>query len=610
MTDYLEITKGNVPHDEQMSVWVDGKPRLVPDLQHHLSRLALKRNPSPLKALAKYWLDPNMIMLAGGMPHPDFFPYDSLSAKVLPHDAYTATTPGMGSSSTVSAQSSNSQPLSWIWRLLGYGGGLAPKTEDISVPKYNSAGRSANQLSVSLQYGTATGIDPLQQFVTEFSRKVFKPYLPNTATLITTGNTDGWNRIVQTLINPGEFILVEEWTYPSALSTARPFDAAFVPVAMDGEGLRADALESILENWNEEERGGQKRPHVMYIVPIGQNPSGATMGAARKKDVYEICVKYDVIICEDDPYYFLQEGPYVPKSYRSRKGVDMDPEEWVETLSPSFLKFDYEGRVIRMDTFSKTIAPGSRIGWFTCSPMFADRLLRVGETSTQAPSGFGQSMVAELIANHWGYNKYVRWLQGLQKCYSNRRDELVDAIAKEFDLSEETAEPTFFSGAKMLAAKERLPAWTPYATYGDEKKRRGTWFSFIPPTSGMFVWVRVHLENHPAYSQQSRSSDPTEHLEARLFIMLAEHKLLIGPGWFFSSKLEDAPVINPSDPAVLGLLRGRSSTIDAPNGDPADHDPAQYAHFRIAFSSATAEQFQTAMHIFSHVLKQFFNETK
>ncbi|KAG8864615.1 hypothetical protein FRB96_005119 [Tulasnella sp. 330] len=606
MVDYLAITKKNVPQieQEQATVWVDGKCRLVPDLTHHLSDLALKRTPSSLKVLFKYLADPELLSLAGGTPHPDYFPYDSLSAKVLPHDAYGTVTPGMSSSST--QLKSNPQPLGWIWRLLGYGGGSAPRTEDIHVPKYDSTGREANQLSVSLQYGMATGMSLLQKFILEFARRVHKPYLPTTMTLLNTGNTDAWNRVVQTLINPGDTILVEEWSYPAALTTSRPYEASFAPVAMDGEGMRADALEYVLEHWNEEERGS-RRPHVMYMVPIGQNPCGATMGAQRKKDIYEVCVKYDIIICEDDPYYFLQEGPYVPQAYRSREApAAMDPDEWFETLSPSFLRFDYEGRVIRLDTFSKTIAPGARLGWFTCSPLFADRLLRVGEVSTQAPCGFGQSMVTELVVNHWGFDKYARWLQGLQGNYKERRDGLLDAIADEFDLSEETAEPSFFGGIKMFVAKEKTPAWTPYV-YAEEKKR--TLFSFIPPTSGMFVWIRVPLVDHPDYDRKLRDApEQTEHLEAKLFFLLVEHKLLIGPGWIFSTRLEDVPVIPQSDRSVLALLNGNA--IDAPNGDPADHDPAQYAHFRISFSSANTDQFKTAMHVLGRVLRLFFQGAK
>jgi aromatic amino acid aminotransferase I / 2-aminoadipate transaminase len=103
----------------------------------------------------------------------------------------------------------------------------------------------------------------------------------------------------------------------------------------------------------------------------------------------------DVIIVEDDPYFFLQQDAYVPRS--ARKGAtsaslfkDDDEQAFIDSLAPSFVKFDYEGRVVRCDSFSKTIAPGSRLGWFTCNEVFAERFERQSETSTQAPCGFGQ----------------------------------------------------------------------------------------------------------------------------------------------------------------------------------------------------------------------------
>lgn len=94
------------------------------------------------------------------------------------------------------------------------------------------------------------------------------------------------------------------------------------------------------------------------------------MGGERKKAIYDICVEYggsiyerlqrhitdtyaDVIIVEDDPYYFLQEGDYKPKSERSAVSVKHNADKFLSSLAPSFLKFDYQGRVIRLDTFSK-----------------------------------------------------------------------------------------------------------------------------------------------------------------------------------------------------------------------------------------------------------------
>ena len=127
----------------------------------------------------------------------------------------------------------------------------------------------------------------------------------------------------------------------------------------------------------------------MYTICVGQNPTGTTMGTERKKQIYDICVKYDVLIVEDEPYYQLQLGNYGEDDVPSLE-QEMSIQNYVKSLAPSYLKFDYQGRVIRLDTFSKTVAPGCRMGWITTNPLFAERLLRISETSTQSACGFGQ----------------------------------------------------------------------------------------------------------------------------------------------------------------------------------------------------------------------------
>lgn len=123
---------------KQQTVLVHGEPHVVPDLSHHLSHLANNRKPSPLKQLAKYLGNPDLLMLAGGLPHPSYFPFETLEAKVQLHDAYDPK----NASSTTS--------LGWLWDLIGLGG--SKKTEEIVVPKYRGP-RTENQLAVSLQYG-------------------------------------------------------------------------------------------------------------------------------------------------------------------------------------------------------------------------------------------------------------------------------------------------------------------------------------------------------------------------------------------------------------------------------------------------------------------------
>ncbi|KAJ3558312.1 hypothetical protein NM688_g998 [Phlebia brevispora] len=533
----------------QASTMALEKQNKAVDLSHHLSNLSKARVVSPLKGLAKYMGNPNLITLAGGMPHPSYFPFADISANALVSDSFSLE--------PVERESS----LMWVWKLLGVVN-AKEKTMPITVPKFPSSSDEIN-LAVALQYGTAQGIVQLQKFLKEFSLKVYQPAYSDCTTLVDTGNTDGWSRAVLTLCNPGEMFLTEEWTYPSAVYASQPYNLRPVPVAMDSEGMRADDLRKVLSEWDESKRGA-KRPHVMYTVPVGQNPSGATMGGERKKAIYDICVEYDVIIVEDDPYYFLQQGDYKPKSERTVATVKHSADKFLSGLAPSYLKFDYQGRVIRLDTFSKYVAPGSRLGWFTCSPQMAERLERQGETTTQAPCGFGQSLITKLLTT-WKYDGYVRWLHGLAVEYKSRRDYFIDCLADEFHLkSNQAIAEGIWAGCDVLEAYGKCDGMV-------EKYSLGTkYFSFVPPTSGMFVWIKMHFESVPSFKEGDE-----ETLEVQLWERIAEAGVLMAPGWYFSA----------------------TNLVDSGEG-----------HYRISFSNAEFATMKKAVNIFGKTVREFFKQ--
>lgn len=122
---------------------------------------------------------------------------------------------------------------------------------------------------------------------------------------------------------------------------------------------------------------------------MGHNPTSGILSVERRKEIYAIASKYDVIIVEDDPYWYLQYPSAVVEEAKSR-GLEVSPSaarptykptkssgyQFLDSLTPSFLSIDTDGRVIRLDTFSKTIAPGCRMGWITAQPAIIERLLR------------------------------------------------------------------------------------------------------------------------------------------------------------------------------------------------------------------------------------------
>ncbi|KAL5507793.1 hypothetical protein ACEPAH_5411 [Sanghuangporus vaninii] len=535
------------------------------DLSHHLSELSKSRQPSPLKNLARYFGKPGILSLAGGMPSPAYFPLSTLSAETLVADSFSLAPPAKDDSG-----------LSWFWKL--FSSSRKERTEHLSIPKYAVADPSeAVSLDVALQYGTAQGLVPLQKFMREFTERVYQPQYSDFTTFVHAGNTDAWGKAFQTLCNPGEMFLTEEWTYPSAMASAKPYGVRPVAIKIDNEGMRSDDLRKVLFEWDEEARGA-KRPHVMYTVPVGQNPTGATMGATRKKEIYNICVEFDIIIVEDDPYYFLQEGPYVPRNIRSSASSSSKSKDeisdYIASLAPSFLKFDYQGRVIRLDSFSKTIAPGSRLGWFTCNERFAERLERQGETSTQAPCGFGQSIITQLLTKQWGFEGYIRWLKGLRSEYSRRRDFFLDELLSLFDVRSVYMAQGTWAGCTVFVARPRPHSGRAINNAISEKQDfpfgDKPLFSFVAPTSGMFVWIKIHFENLPSFSAPEDKAT----MEVRLWEKIADAGVLIGPGWIFAAT-EDVP-------------------------------QEAEGHFRIAFSHAEHDTMKKALKVFHDQLLDFF----
>ncbi|KAH8989736.1 PLP-dependent transferase [Lactarius akahatsu] len=491
------------------------RPKAI-DLSHHVSDFARRYAVSPLKGLQKYY-GRDLIALAGGLPSPDYFPFTSVSANILPVDAFPLTVPR--ASSPASASSS---AFGWLWRIFGGGAGRRDDTTTrIEVPREPRPDDGGVNLAAALQYGPATGLPRLQKFMHEFTERVYAPGYDNWTTLVHTGNTDGWGRISKLLLNPGDTLLVEEWTYPSALATALPIDVRWHGVPMDNQGMRADALREILAGWDVK---SGPRPRVIYTVPVGQNPCGTTMGLERKKAIYDICVEYDwwyktLSSPEDDPYFFLQVGEFVPKSQRKAEREPPAGEEvsrFIDSLVPSFLRVDTQGRVIRIDTFSKlehttTIAPGARLGWFTCSPLFAERLERIGETSAANPCGLGQALVVALLTQ-WTFDgtstvATFSWI----------------VLAEEFELFP-APDPASGGPASLCA----------YRSGSLDEKTRTTrpLLSFVPPSSGMFVWVKLYFGDVPDKRDESDGSVLTP--DRQFWEELAEAGVLVGPGWIFS----------------------------------------------------------------------------
>lgn len=283
--------------------------------------------------------------------------------------------------------------------------------------------------------------------------------------------------------------------------------------------------------------------HILRIPPsIGQNPTSGVLSVERRKEVYALCCQYDVIIIEDDPYWYLQypsanpanDAPPPPANYNAPKSSGF---EFLDSLVPSYLSVDTEGRVVRLDTFSKTVAPGCRLGWITAQPDLCERLLRITESSTQQPSGFVQCMIAELIMGPqiregrsgsggggggsgggseehtgWKVSGWVRWLEGLRGNYE-RRMQTMCGILHANRSSVESGRRRSMTADWSVVDKSDM-------------------YDFVWPLGGMFIWLRMHFETHPLW----RTVTPEKLSDALwAFLTTQNYLVLISPGWLFAS---------------------------------------------------------------------------
>lgn len=350
-----------------------------------------------LKQAAKHLKKPGIISLGGGLPCPEYFPFDSISMKVpkVPHFSELETK-GSG--------------------------------EVVTMGKHDIAEKDAvYDLSVALNYNQATGSAQMLRWVTEHTELVCNPPYADWRSCLTIGSTGALEQALRMLCDRhrGDALLTEEFSFSTALETAMPLGIKVFGIKMDEQGPIPESMDEMLSSWDAEARGSRK-PHVLYTVPSGQNPTGATQGTKRRRAIYETCQKHDVFIIEDEPYYFLQMQPYTGQG-----APDVPPpattEEFLDSLIPSILSMDIDGRVLRMDSFSKVIAPGTRMGWVTGSEQIIERFIRHAEVCNQGPNGFSMALVYKLLDEEWGHEGYLRWLMNIQLEYTKRRDVILAA---------------------------------------------------------------------------------------------------------------------------------------------------------------------------------------
>ena len=301
--------------------------------------------------------------------------------------------------------------------VLSFAGGLpAPEAFPIAAMARAHAEVLAKDGAAALQYGPTEGYAPLRAWIAE---RMTSRGLPATAgqVLITTGSQQGIDLVGKTLLDPGALVAVEAPSYLAALQTFSTYEAQFAVVGTDDEGMRVDELETLLKH---------APVKLIYIVPTFQNPRGTTLSLDRRQELARLAREYGVTVLEDDPYAELR--------YR---GTSLPPVAGLDARAP----------VIHLGSFSKTLAPGLRLGYAIGDERMI-RALTIAKQAADLHSGQLSQLAVTQLLRTFDYDAHLR---GLRTLYGERC-------------------------AAMLASVER------------SFPRGSTW---TRPEGGLFVWVKL-----------------------------------------------------------------------------------------------------------------------
>ena len=252
----------------------------------------------------------------------------------------------------------------------------------------------------ALAYGSLEGPEALRDEIA--CRSAAREGCPCSAAdvLVSGGNSQALDHVLTVLTSPGDVVLVESPTYNLALGIMRDHPLEVIGVPLDDEGLRLSALQATLA----ELRAAGKRARLLYTIPTFHNPAGMCLSAQRRQDLLAIAAEHELVIVEDDVYRELVYEGHAP---------------------PALWTMGGDAPVVRLGSFSKTLAPGLRVGWINASGGLLARLAAAGVLeSGGCVSQFGASIVGRLLASG-GYDEHVA---KLRRSYASRRDALVEAL--------------------------------------------------------------------------------------------------------------------------------------------------------------------------------------
>ncbi|MEV4362318.1 PLP-dependent aminotransferase family protein [Nonomuraea sp. NPDC049625] len=250
---------------------------------------------------------------------------------------------------------------------------------------------------VALQYGSGQGDPHLREQICEVMR-LEGINAGADDVVVTVGSQQALDLITRIFIDPGDVVLAEGPSYVGALGTFAAYQAKVVHIAMDDQGIVPESLAQTI--YALETAGAPIK--FLYTIPTFHNPGGVTLNIARRQQVLDICQRAGVLIIEDNPYGLL--------------GFDGEPMR--------ALRADNPDGVVYLGSFSKTLAPGFRVGWALAPHAIRDKLVLAMESAVLSHSSFTQLAVGQYLATQ----PWREQIKTFKELYRERRDALLDAL--------------------------------------------------------------------------------------------------------------------------------------------------------------------------------------
>lgn len=297
--------------------------------------------PSAIREIFKVLGDPSIISLAGGNPDPRSFPAEQM--KIIADDLFV------------------------------------------------------NNSAASLQYSVTEGFPKLREQVADRLNKKFNSCGENDVVLIMTGGQQGIDLTCKVLCNEGDTVICEDPSFIGALNAFRTYNTHLCGVPVEEDGINVEALEEALKT--------EKNVKLLYLIPTFQNPTGVCMSLEKRKKVYELACKYNVVILEDNPYGELRFA-----------GEDI----------PTIKSMDTEGRVVYCGSFSKVLSPGMRIGFLSCPKEISGKIVVAKQVTDVHTNIFFQMLVSGYMEKY-GIDEHIK---GIRALYKSKVAAMQDAIAE------------------------------------------------------------------------------------------------------------------------------------------------------------------------------------